>query len=107
MNVMLPLKEDTETTQATEPFRPYERLVKIRHYGLLGNRNRAEKIARAPAQLSGFKELNAQETTFPAGDLTAIDPPPLLCPHCGSNRMILLERRCRPAQAPPPASDSS
>jgi hypothetical protein len=30
MNVMLPLKEDTETTQATEPFRPYERLVKIK-----------------------------------------------------------------------------
>jgi hypothetical protein len=30
MSVMLPLKEDTEVTQISEPFRPYERLVKIK-----------------------------------------------------------------------------
>jgi len=84
-----------------------ERLVKIRHYGLLGNRNRAAKITRARAQLGGDKELHAQETTCAAGGLSAIDSPPLLCPHCGSHRMILLERRCRPAQAPPLPSDSS
>jgi hypothetical protein len=85
-----------------------ERLVKIRHYGLLGNRNRAGKIARARAQLGGVREIHPQETICPAGDLSAIDSPPLLCPHCGSHRMILLERRCRPAHAPPPLpSDSS
>ena len=84
-----------------------KRLVKIRHYGLLGNRNRAAKITRARAQLGGDKELQAQQTTCAAGALSAIDSPPLLCPHCGSHRMILLERRCRPAQAPPLPSDSS
>lgn len=83
-----------------------ERLVKIRHYGLLGNRNRANKIARARTQLGGNQELHPQKTISAAGDLSAIDSPPLLCPHCGSHHMILLERRRSPAQTPPP-NDSS
>jgi hypothetical protein len=81
-----------------------ERLVKIRHYGLLGNRNRAGKIARARAQLGGQKEQNPQRGTICS---ITIDSPPLLCQHCGSPRMILLEQRRAPTRLPPPPNDSS
>jgi hypothetical protein len=83
-----------------------ERLVKIRHYGLLGNRNRAAKITRARAQLASDRESCGQ-TLCVAAELSPIAPPPLLCPNCGSARMILLEQRRRCAPAPPPPSDSS
>jgi len=80
-----------------------ERLVKIRHYGLLGNRNRAGKIARARAQLGGQKERTPQGGTISA---MLIDSPPLLCQHCGSPRMIVFELR-RPTAQGPLRNDSS
>lgn len=66
-----------------------ERFVKIRHYGLLGNRNRRERIERArqclgvrppepPAQeLNSHEEHKAEQ--------------PLRCPHCGAAALVCLE----------------
>jgi hypothetical protein len=69
-----------------------ERFVKIRHYGLLGNRNRQERIARARESL-GVKEaevvetepaLNAQRSTLSSAER-------LRCPHCGAVALIWVE----------------
>jgi predicted RNA-binding Zn-ribbon protein involved in translation (DUF1610 family) len=81
-----------------------ERFVKIRHYGLLGNRNRAGKIALARAQLGGGNEQD--ESSLCASKQPSANPPPLLCPRCGSQNLILLER-CRRSQTPPQLTDSS
>lgn len=74
-----------------------ERFVKIRHYGLLANRNRAQKIAAARAQL-GAAELSScpgsgRNETLPM--LAAPPPSPRTCPHCGSQKLIFLQRRQR------------
>jgi hypothetical protein len=74
-----------------------ERFVKIRHYGLLANRNRAQKIAAARVQL-GCAELSGcagpgREETLPT--LAAPPPSPMTCPHCGSQKLIFVERRQR------------
>jgi hypothetical protein len=81
-----------------------ERFVKIRHYGLLGNRNRAGKIALARAQLGGGSEQG--ESSLCTSKQPSANPPPLLCPHCGSQNLILIERR-RPSQTAPQLTDSS
>ena len=59
-----------------------ERLVKIRHYGLLGNRNRAGKIARARAQLGGEKERNSLGGTL-------ISPLPSIPRRCSARTVAL------------------
>ncbi|MGH8092294.1 MAG: IS91 family transposase [Chthoniobacterales bacterium] len=81
-----------------------ERFVKIRHYGLLANRNRAEKIALARAQL-GSAPQNALSLPTP-GQSPSAAPTPLICPHCGSANLILVARR-HAIRAPPPPTDSS
>ncbi|MDQ3566401.1 MAG: transposase, partial [Pseudomonadota bacterium] len=81
-----------------------ERFVKIRHYGLLGNRDRAAKIALARAQLAPAVEGEPSLRVPPTQ--ASAHPEPPLCPHCGSANLILVERRGR-AQAPPPLTDSS
>lgn len=81
-----------------------ERFVKIRHYGLLGNRNRAGKIALARAQLGGGSE-QADSSLCPSPQPPA-NPPPLFCPRCGSENLILIQRRAR-SQASPQRIDSS
>jgi len=81
-----------------------ERFVKIRHYGLLGNRHRAEKIAAARAQLGGARERR-EPSLFASRQLSA-NPPPLVCPRCGSDHLILVARRRR-SEAAPHVTDSS
>jgi hypothetical protein len=67
-----------------------QRFVKIRHYGLLGNRNRSEKIALARAELGSAQEschaLACQENLLPPAPL-------LICPHCGSSKLLFIQRR--------------
>lgn len=79
-----------------------ERFVKIRHYGLLGNHRRAEKIAAARAHLG--TTARSCEPARPEETQPSATPPPLpACPHCGSSALILIERRNRsPTQPPPP-----
>jgi hypothetical protein len=81
-----------------------ERLVKIRHYGLLGNRHRAAKIAAARAQLAGASERSGPALC--ASQALSASPSPLVCPSCGAENLILVERR-GPAKAAPQLLDSS
>ena len=67
-----------------------DRFVKIRHYGLLSNRNRKARV-RACKELLGMAPSLAEDPTPRSGwqelmeRLTGIDP--MLCPHCGKGRM--------------------
>ena len=74
-----------------------ERFVKIRHYGLLGNNQRAKKIEAARLHI-GAKQCAA----LPEIDdhQTATITQPLACQHCGSRNMTLVERREPLAAAP-------
>jgi hypothetical protein len=64
------------------------RFVKIRHYGLLGNRDRQHRLAAARALLGAvLPSPPPAEEHAPAG------PVPPSCPHCGGTRMILIEHR--------------
>ena len=74
-----------------------ERFVKIRHYGLLGNRQRREKIAAARAELGG-REGSGRTPPAPARALC--------CPHCGRASLVLLAR-LRRSEASPQFADSS
>ena len=83
------------------------RFVKIRHYGLLGNRHRAAKVAAARAQLPDPADQSRPSTsTIASSPSTAAAPPPLVCPHCGSERVFLIAR-LQGAKAPVPLTDSS
>ncbi len=83
-----------------------ERFVKIRHYGLLGNRQRRDKIAAARAQLAGREEHRSTRLSQPASEGA---PEPALapsCPHCGSSRLLLIARLQRSTPRPQPADSS-
>lgn len=66
-----------------------ERFVKIRHYGLLGNRNRRERIEQA-RQCLGVRspEPSAQELNSHAEHKAE---PRRRCPHCGAATLVCLE----------------
>jgi DNA-directed RNA polymerase subunit RPC12/RpoP len=70
-----------------------ERFVKIRHYGLLGNRNRQQRLERALAAL-GLTAASAEPeqpvVNLPAGT-AAQSAPPLRCPHCGADALVWLQ----------------
>jgi hypothetical protein len=74
--------------------------VKIRHYGLLANRGRQQRLKRARALLG-------PEGAQPP--VAAVPPRSLpICPHCGWAALLLV--RVVPPQrfqAPPPVADSS
>lgn len=87
---------------------------KIRHFGLLSNRNRKEKVAAARTLLEKQEEKAAQPplpasaakpprgTTLPQGAPAPVAPQPR-CPCCGSERLILLgekPRRILPVRLP-------
>lgn len=74
-----------------------ERFVKIRHYGILGNRQRHTRVPLARQLLA---QVGVAQGLLPA-------PPALpvpVCPFCGSERLLLVEI-VRPTQ--PAALDSS
>ena len=63
-----------------------ERWVKIRHYGLLANRQRRERIAQARALL----HVIPTQSELPNSEKSE-NAPLLVCPHCGSKRVMLIE----------------
>jgi hypothetical protein len=66
------------------------RFVKIRHYGLLGNRQRQSRLAQARLALA----QEPASAAFPEaglGDRLAKAPPLPVCPFCGSQRLWLCE----------------
>jgi hypothetical protein len=81
-----------------------QRFVKIRHFGILSNRDRLARIAQArallaqdPSQLEGTQEVVLT--------VKRVEPPPLVCPYCGHSALVLIRVIGRPKT--PPAWDSS
>ena len=72
------------------------RFVKIRHYGLLANRDRPARIARARELLAQLP-AQAQPSTEAVPTLKPVEPPPLVCPHCGQRALLLIAVINRPA----------
>ena len=80
--------------------------VRIRHYGILSNRHRHEKLALCRSLL---KPRPAAEPELP-GELVARENPPSInptrvCPVCGAGRMIVLQEL--PRQLAPRAGDAT
>jgi hypothetical protein len=70
---------------------------RIRYYGFLGPRHRAEKLTRCRQLLDAFAGRAVPvDTVTPAGDPVRIDGrPPILtrrCPACGQGQLILIDR---------------
>ena len=70
-----------------------ERFVKIRHYGLLANRGRHERVAQARALLGGGAAPVVPGAPAAVGGSTPDQDPAAVrkCPHCGSVRVNLVE----------------
>jgi hypothetical protein len=80
------------------------RFVKIRHCGLLANRDRPARIAHARALLG--QVAGRPEPAFPIQlDVPHAEPPPLVCPYCGHATLVLIQVIPRPRA--PSAWDSS
>jgi hypothetical protein len=87
-----------------------ERFVKIRHYGLLGNRGRAQRLQRVRTLPGMAPGPEVQEVVEPQPDkgLASGSEPRLCCPFCGRPTLILLGS-VPPERPPhqPPGMDSS
>lgn len=84
-----------------------ERFVKLRHYGLLANRNRRTRIEEARAALPSPPPAPPEPPPPPAGAADAAPAPevppglPARCPHCHQPaEWILLQRVPRPRTPP-------
>ncbi len=80
------------------------RFVKIRHYGLLANRDRPARIAQARALLAQVPP-QSQEPQEAVLTIKHVDPPPLVCPRCGQRALVLIALIERP-KAPTPLYSS-
>ena len=69
-----------------------ERFVKIRHYGLLGNRNRAQRLQQA-RQFLGVAAPAPREAEQepPKVTLSTAAKPTPRCPHCGADALVWVE----------------
>jgi len=70
-----------------------DQFMKIRHYGILSNRNRNTKLPKCK-EILGVSTNQNHEVEKPTWEelltrITGIDP--RLCPHCGNGKMILKE----------------
>lgn len=75
------------------------RFVKIRHYGLLANRDRPIRIAHARALLAQEpSHLEDSQESVPT--IKHVEPPALVCPHCGHPTLILIRVINRPKTLP-------
>lgn len=80
------------------------RFVKIRHYGLLSNRDRSARITQARALLARVP-APPEAPKEPVLIVTPVATPPLVCPHCGQCALVLIGIIPRPKA--PPICDSS
>jgi hypothetical protein len=62
------------------------RFVKIRHYGLLANRDRPARLAQARALLGAVLPPSEE----PSLTIKPVEAPALVCPHCGQPTLVLL-----------------
>lgn len=74
-----------------------ERFVKIRHYGLLANRGRQERVVRARAMLEAATPManpatpsgsSGPEAHEPKEDAAEAKTERLVCPHCGHRALV-------------------
>jgi hypothetical protein len=75
------------------------RFVKIRHYGLLSNRDRSERIEQARGLLAQAPSTVQEPETQPNAVVKEAPVPRVVCPFCGSSKVVLtavLRRPCRP-----------
>jgi hypothetical protein len=75
-----------------------ERLVKIRHYGLLANRGRQERLARVQAVLGPVAPLPESDAPWERRVRGVAEVPErLICPHCGAAALVLVQIIPRPS----------
>lgn len=69
------------------------RFVKIRHYGLLANSHRQQRLALARQLLSTQSAACPEDapTESPPASTPVPPPPPLRCPHCQQQTLVLVE----------------
>ena len=65
------------------------RFVKIRHYGVLSNRDRSARIAQARALLA-LVPAQSGEAKEAVMTIKHVEPPPLVCPRCGQRALVLI-----------------
>ena len=85
-----------------------DRFVKIRHYGLLANRGRHQRVAQARAMLNAGQPSRLQESGEhqPAQSRSdSDDPPRLVCPHCGERALVWVAMIKGSPRAPPTVKD--
>ncbi len=80
------------------------RFVKIRHYGILSNRNRPARIAQARELLAQIPHPPEQAQEMPL-TIQPVELLPLVCPHCGHSSLVLIRVIKRPKK--PAIWDSS
>ena len=80
------------------------RFVKIRHYGLLSNRDRSVRVTQARALLARVPPP-PEEVKEPVLIVKHVDAPALVCPRCGQRALVLIRIIHRPKA--PPICDSS
>jgi Putative transposase/Transposase zinc-binding domain len=85
--------------------------VRIRHYGLLANRHRQEKLQRCrallPVEFPKSGEATAAVSAPQGSEPVAVVPSWQSCPSCGRGRMVWIEdvERVRPSIQPMPGGD--
>jgi hypothetical protein len=82
-----------------------ERFVKIRHYGLLANRGRQERIGQIQAMLGapqGKEEPSEELAPIPTPSPGGLDSKGrLICPACGERALVWIETIQATGRAPP------
>jgi hypothetical protein len=82
-----------------------ERFTKIRHYGLLANRGRQQRLAQARALFPKAAAATPASATSPAAQPVCCPPP--TCPHCKGTTLKLLRIILPSGSSKPPLNDSS
>lgn len=77
------------------------RFVKIRHYGLLANRGRQERVRRAQSML-GVAETESTVEALPEVGRMESPRPAQRCPYCGAAALVWVELVPASTRAPPP-----
>jgi hypothetical protein len=67
--------------------------MRIRHYGILANRHRCEKLALCRRLLGSDSaaEPESSEETKETGESSSSITPTRVCPVCGAGRMIVIK----------------
>lgn len=66
------------------------RFVKIRHYGILSNRNRSSRVAEARAALGPEPKATVEHTEIESSAVAPATADTLLCPYCGKPGLVLV-----------------